>query len=205
KWVDVIAAALLDLGGGPVRARQLTDHPYMQAKARLQGLAGLRSETVWGYLQEHTSTECENVRVASRREPEWFWKSADSRWSFAPNWEETGDSAKKAAEMLKDKPEGSGAPIKRYEFVTFHQSYSYEEFVEGIRPTLGEDGETGGNVSYALRKGVFRRMCERARADESGNRYAIFIDEINRGNISKIFGELITLVELDKREGASNA
>jgi len=93
--------------------------------------------------------------------------------------------------------------IKRYEFVTFHQSYSYEEFVEGIRPTLGNQSESHGDVSYVLSKGIFRRICERASADNSA-RYALFIDEINRGNISKIFGELITLIEEDKREGATN-
>ncbi len=92
---------------------------------------------------------------------------------------------------------------KRYEFITFHQSYSYEEFVEGIRPELDKDENSAGNVSYVLNRGVFRRICGRAQNDKS-NRYAIFIDEINRGNISRIFGELITLIELDKREGASN-
>lgn len=100
--------------------------------------------------------------------------------------------------------EDSESSVQRYEFVTFHQSYSYEEFVEGIRPTLGSEDESAGDVSYELRQGVFRRICERARSDSSGNRYALFIDEINRGNISKIFGELITLIEDDKREGAAN-
>ena len=97
----------------------------------------------------------------------------------------------------------TGDNQKRYEFITFHQSYSYEEFVEGIRPELFKDEKSAGNVSYVLNKGVFRRICERAQQDRS-NRYAIFIDEINRGNISRIFGELITLMELDKRDGASN-
>ena len=95
-------------------------------------------------------------------------------------------------------------PTKRFDFVTFHQSYSYEEFVEGIRPTLESETENSDGVSYILKKGTFRRICDRARSDRSGNRYALFIDEINRGNISKIFGELITLIEEDKREGASN-
>ena len=93
---------------------------------------------------------------------------------------------------------------KRYEFITFHQSYSYEEFVEGIRPKLDRNGGFSGEVTYALHKGVFVKICERAKNDSS-NRYAIFIDEINRGNISKIFGELITLIEEDKRDGAPNA
>lgn len=92
----------------------------------------------------------------------------------------------------------------RCSFVTFHQSYGYEEFVEGLMPVL-IDGEhssqsSGGGkeVNYKIEPGVFKRLCDYARKD-TNNGYAIFIDEINRGNISKIFGELITLIEPDKR------
>ncbi|WP_312738911.1 AAA family ATPase [Stenotrophomonas sp.] len=88
---------------------------------------------------------------------------------------------------------------ERFSFVTFHQSYGYEEFVEGLRPVI-DAGNGQGNVRYEIRPGVFKQLCERARRfpDEM---FAIVIDEINRGNISKIFGELITLIELDKRTG----
>jgi hypothetical protein len=92
---------------------------------------------------------------------------------------------------------------KRYSFVTFHQSYGYEEFVEGLRPVLDE-GTQDGQVRYEIRDGVFKELCKRAR-DAPEQRFAMVIDEINRGNISKIFGELITLIEPDKREGAANA
>ena len=91
----------------------------------------------------------------------------------------------------------------RYRFVTFHQSYGYEEFVEGLRPVLNDKSGTG-EVRYEIRAGVFKELCERAR-EEPEQRFAMVIDEINRGNISKIFGELITLIEPDKREGAKNA
>jgi len=84
-------------------------------------------------------------------------------------------------------------------FVTFDQSYSYEDFVEGLRPVSDADG----NVRYEVKDGVFKRLCRRAQQDPSRT-YALVIDEINRGNISKVFGEWITLIEPDKRLGAAN-
>ncbi len=83
----------------------------------------------------------------------------------------------------------------RYQFLTFHQSYSYEDFVEGFRPN-----EEGRIVRV---DGIFKELCAKAKADSDKNYYLI-IDEINRGNISKIFGELITLIEEDKRLGEGN-
>lgn len=81
----------------------------------------------------------------------------------------------------------------RHAFVTFHQSYSYEDFVEGIKPIV-----VGDSIQYSVVDGIFKQMVNHAMADP-GHRYALFIDEINRANISKVFGELITLLEDDKR------
>jgi len=86
----------------------------------------------------------------------------------------------------------------RIKFITFHQSYSYEEFVEGIRPVLNSQG-----LNYELKKGVLNEICLSA-VNDPNNKYILIIDEINRGNISKIFGELITLIEEDKRLGEEN-
>lgn len=77
----------------------------------------------------------------------------------------------------------------RVQMVQFHQSYSYEDFIMGFRPT-----ETG----FTLKKGVFYEFCRKAEEDDE-RPYFFIIDEINRGNLSKIFGELFMLIENDKR------
>ena len=101
------------------------------------------------------------------------------------------------------------------EFVTFHQNYTYEDFIEGIRPMLRRNKSTGEDESasadgnqneliYDLHDGIFKKISQQAE-DDDDNRYVLIIDEINRGNIAKIFGELITLVEPSKRLGEEDA
>ncbi len=77
----------------------------------------------------------------------------------------------------------------RVMMVQFHQSYSYEDFIEGYRPS---------SAGFELVKGAFYSFCKKA-ADDEENDYFFIIDEINRGNLSKIFGELFMLIENDKR------
>ena len=91
--------------------------------------------------------------------------------------------------------------------VTFHQSFAYEDFIEGIRPTL-----KGDSITYEMRDGIFKSIAnaaqqERLDAAEQGRsseRFILIIDEINRGNVAKIFGELITLIEDSKRIGGND-
>ena len=89
---------------------------------------------------------------------------------------------------------------RRVEFITFHQSYGYEEFVEGLRP---QTGQTSPGFRLAAKNGVLKRIAKRARKTPEQH-YVLVIDEINRANVSKVLGELVTLLEDDKRQGAEN-
>lgn len=94
----------------------------------------------------------------------------------------------------------AGEVARRYRTartVTFHPSMAYEDFVEGLRPVIENDARAGG-VQYTVEPGHFLRAVEDAR-DDPGSDHLLIIDEINRGNLARIFGELITMLERDKR------
>lgn len=82
----------------------------------------------------------------------------------------------------------------RVMMVQFHQSYTYEDFIEGFRPS-------GTGNTFEIKKGAFANFCRRA-SEDPDHEYFFIIDEINRGNLSKIFGELFMLIENDKRGNA---
>ena len=123
----------------------------------------------------------------------------------APGTGKTYSSSEIAVKLIDENaPSDRAELMKRYKelvdkeqifFMTFHQSMDYEEFVEGIKPKT-----INGNIAYELENGIFKEACKSA----ENNKVVLIIDEINRGNISKIFGELITLLEVDKRKGKEN-
>lgn len=135
-----------------------------------------------------------------------------------PGTGKTYETAKRAVLICDGHaPSKRGDIMKRYQqlsgdrifFVTFHQSYSYEEFVEGLRPVTERDQAGGVSAGFRLEAvpGVLKLIAEKAaqHAGEPKPQYVLIIDEINRANISKVLGELITLLEEDKRSDAENS
>ena len=193
RWFDAIFATLFTLGT-KAKVKDIVNHEFIQLKARAMERHRNVANTVWATLQAHTIEESQTVRYKNKSAPFVFDKSNDGVWSLVGEWEDECAEQVSLSETLKKGPQEESAH-HRYAFVTFHQAYSYEDFVEGIRPVTDDES---GNLTYTVVPGVFQRIAQKAKSDPE-QRYAILIDEINRGNIAKIFGELITLIEADKR------
>jgi Cdc6-like AAA superfamily ATPase len=168
---------------------------------RVKENASNLSRSLGATLQIYSNPNSETVKYANKHTPALFDRTNQNEWYLIPdgaeyvetNLSEIIDVLSKKNIITEERT------IEQFcTFVTFHQSYGYEDFIEGFKPVVNDNGD----VSYRVEAGVFKEISERARHDPENN-YVLVIDEINRGNIAKIFGELITLIEDDKRSEAN--
>jgi Cdc6-like AAA superfamily ATPase len=219
SWWEVVALVLLDEGDLTVPA--IKDHRFIKIKENISNTKSLHA-TLWNQLQAHTSPDSKNVNASNRQEPFIFEKMENSVWTI--DQEACSQKAPHLLEQLDHMEQYTGEEVEKenYRFTTFHQSFTYEDFVEGIKPVLHDESDEAndGELGYRIEKGIFYQCAdeacklagflglqdclnhtgeERREKFSKAPPYALFIDEINRGNISAILGELITLIEDDKR------
>ena len=197
-WWEAIAWALHDLGN-EASITDIRKHKIIQALEQAKSNQSVY-QTIRNMLFCHAVGNLPLAPSQRRLAPLVFAKASEGTWKLTSDWKESCTELLGLMDKARQPP-AAGEKVRRYSMVTFHQSYGYEEFVEGLRPVL-DDSETE-SIGYEIRPGVFKELCRRAR-ETPDKRFAMVIDEINRGNISKIFGELITLIEADKREGAQH-
>ncbi|WP_372365074.1 AAA family ATPase [Candidatus Uabimicrobium sp. HlEnr_7] len=195
-WFEVCALALI-VSEQLLKVKDLKESDIVQSKVSYLGREKNINAILWATLQSHTVEECEYVKYKNRSQILVFEKNEESCWSLVKNAQEIIPDLYDIATVIKNyQPEVT--TIQRYEFVTFHQSYSYEDFVEGIKPVISSEFSEQKDIGYDIVDGIFKKIVKRAIADPY-NSYSLFIDEINRGNIANIFGELITVIEANKR------
>lgn len=203
RWVDVICLVMLDYRQQEkelVKATDIYCHDFFVAAANHRNRIGNSKNlmaTIHATLQSYSAKDSKTIHYKNRLSPSFFDKDITGGWFLL-------DAAQQDLHQLIEKlseyhSQATIKPTERFCMVSFHQAYGYDEFVEGIRPKID-----AGQMSYYVKKGIFIELCERARKDPN-HRYAMLIDEINRANITQVFGELISIIEPSKRAGCPNA
>ncbi|TGA90311.1 restriction endonuclease [Streptomyces sp. MZ04] len=186
-WSQIQDAQLFQTVGERLEEEKITAQPLDAGLQRIADALDRRGQAVL-FGPPGTGKTYAALRFAVR----WLGERTQGIGELNPYADPGSHAFDAALDLLTAPVEGFGAG--RLTLVTFHPSYGYEDFVEGFRPVKGG----GSGLTLDRVDGVFKRVCAAAAADPD-HPYLVVVDELNRGNLPKIFGELVTLLEKDKR------
>ena len=204
KWLETKTWRLPETEGLQSIVRQLKKYPanLVEIERRLfaaspepavQSAAALRElEDIPGRIQAVLERKGQAIVYGPPGTGKTYWASSSARQLAAHSV--FGTNFEKLDSLRQSEVMGSSSAEGLVRTCTFHPAYGYEDFIEGYRPSTNANGQ----LSFDLRPGIFKRLCKDA-GKQPDKQFFLVIDEINRGDIARIFGELITLLELDKR------